>query len=133
MKKLLAIILFTIVCSTTACSYEEIVQEVNASQESTNNGYLKIRNNEKVDLLNSDGYGNIRLAVETTLVDAAAENGASTSVITDMIAYLNTGKGLVKGWMTSVVGSESYSSYFEVEVELDSNDNVESMNWITIE
>lgn len=133
MKKLLAIILFTIVCSTTACSYEEIVQEVNASQESTNNGYLKVRNNEKVDLLNSDGYGNIRLAVETTLVDAAAENGASTSVITDMIAYLNTGKGLVKGWMTSVVGSESYSSYFEVEVELDSNDNVESMNWITIE
>lgn len=136
-KKIVTVLTAFILCISLSACISTNSQEVNGTQNNTTvqqpQNLKRIRNNEQVDLLHSDGYGNIKLAIETELKNAAAENGATTTVITDMIGYLNTDSGLVKGWMTSVVGTESYTGYFELEVELDSNDNVTGMNWITIE
>lgn len=139
MKKkfvLLVVLMVTLCAPLVACGEVEVgdyTLSINENKTVDNPNLKRVRNNEQVDLLKSDEYGSIRLAIETELNNAVVENGGTRAIVTNMIGYLNTDDAFVKGWVTSVVGSESYSGYFEVEVYLDTNDNVTSMNWITIE
>ena len=139
MKKKIVTVLttLTLCISLSACTANTDSQEVNGTQNNTTaqqpRNLKPIRNNEQVDLLNSDEFASIRLAIEVELKNAVIENGGTNAIITNMIGYINMDDAFVKGWVTVVEDGGSSSVYFEVEVYLDENDNVTDMNWLKME